>query len=458
MPSQSVAIRRMRDSALQHHQSGRWSEASRLCLEILTIDERHADSLHLLGVIALQTGKYPIAAQLIGQAISINPKDPAYYLNFGALLQKLGRVEQAVQCYQEALALKPQYLEVHNSLGHALQSLGRLDEADDQYERALALDPNFADARVNRALLQLLTGDFRSGWRNYEWRWRLLKPRSCAQPLWRGELLDGARILLYAEQGLGDCLQFLRYLPMVQAAGGTVVLEVPPSLHRIAAQLPGITLLTDAEDASGLLDWHCPLMSLPLVFDTALENIPTPLLLSIPEEARRVAAGRSWPDKGVKGVRVGLVWAGSPTHQKDRYRSMPLSQLEPLFRVAGVHLYSLQMGEAGAQLAKMSAEIVDLTPAIDDMADTAALIAHLDLVLCVDTSVAHLAASLGKPVWLMLPFAPDWRWLLNRNDSPWYPTMRLFRQATLGDWSSVVHEVRTALQQFVREQSGLRGI
>jgi hypothetical protein len=306
------------------------------------------------------------------------------------------------------------------------------------------------------AMLHLLRGDFARGWRGYEARHRHLDQprRSFLQPQWRGEPLHGDRILIHAEQGLGDVLHLLRYIPMVQAAGGTVLLELPKSLHRLAAELPGIAELLSPGDPLPSAAWHCPILSLPLAFQTTLETIPAPVsYLSVPAAARQAHSSRTWPSTG---LRVALVWAGNPDNTVDIYRSLAGSLLAPLCTVPGIHLYSLQMGEkrhpAGLDDAT-AAHITDLTATIEDMADTAALIEPLDLVIAVDTAVAHLAAALGKPVWLLLPLAPDWRWLLHRSDSPWYPTMRLFRQPAFGDWTSVITSVRSALCDLSQQRT-----
>jgi hypothetical protein len=242
---------------------------------------------------------------------------------------------------------------------------------------------------------------------------------------------------------LGDTLQFLRYVPMVQAAGGTVILDVQRSLLRLAAELPGIAALEATGDPLPPFEWHCPLMSLPAAFGTAIESIPAQVpYLRVPAEAKQSAESLEWP---IDGLRVGLVWSGNPLFPEDRLRSIPLSGFEPLLALNGVHFFSLQMGPAASQLAEVGAPAIDLQPAIGDMADTAALIEKLDLVITVDTAVAHLAGALGKPVWVLLPFAPDWRWLMEREDSPWYPTMRLFRQPKFGNWPSVLERVRGEL-------------
>jgi len=468
----------MLSEALAHHQAGRLPEAERLYREILAVDGGHPDGLHLLGVLAHQTGHHAAAVAMIQRAIAGQGREAMYYSHLGLALQALGRLEEAIAAYGQALALNPKFAEAHNNLGNAwkaqgeleeavcaydralalhpeyveahsnlglsLQMLGRFAEAGAHYELAVALDPNYAHARWNQALLQLLFGDFEAGLRNYEWRWQSgNKPRNLKQPQWRGKALNGARILLDVEQGIGDTLQFLRYLPMVQAAGGAVVVGVPAGLRRLAAQLPGLAYLGGSGEPMPEFAWQCPLMSLPLAFGTTLESIPARVpYLSVPAEALRKAEALGWP---ARGLRVGLVWAGNATHLGDRFRSIPLSLFEPLLALEGVHFFSLQLGPESGQVAKTRGAIVDLAPAIDDLADTGALMEQLDLVIAVDTAVVHLAGALGRPVWVMLPFAPDWRWLLGREDSPWYPSARLFRQPRFGDWEAVVERVRAAL-------------
>ncbi len=291
------------------------------------------------------------------------------------------------------------------------------------------------------------------GWRGYEVRRERKRnaPRKFDAPLWRGGDLNGTRILLHAEQGLGDSLQFLRYVPLVQASGGRVLLDVPLALRRLAGELPGLEALTATGEGLGSFEWQCPFMSLPLGFATVMDTIPAQVpYLRVPEEARQKAAVRNWPER----LRVGVVWSGNPRYSDDQARSVPLPLLAPLFGMEGMRWFSLQLGAAAEQLAGMQAEVVDLRDGIADMADTAALVERLDLVIAVDTAVAHLAGALGRPVWVLLPFAPDWRWLLEREDSPWYPSARLFRQPRPGDWGSVMERVGAELRKIAAEAGG----
>ena len=400
-----------------------------------------------LGIVRQSQYRFDEAAEHFRRAVDLDPDAAEFHSNLGSVLQLQGKLDEAIRCHERALALNPSYAEAHNNLGLALELQGRIEEAQTCFDAALALKPDFAKARLNKALLELLSGDLPSGLLHYESRWEITPPRGFHQPQWRGEPLHGATILLHAEQGLGDTIQLLRYVPLVQIAGGTVVLEVRESQTRLAAQIPGIATVISSGEPLPHFDWHCPLMSLPLAMGTTLKTIPAHVpYLSVPPEASRKASAMPWSEAG---LRVGIAWAGSPTHLRDWFRSINLSTLRPLLDLPGTTFYSLQKGPAATELAATENQIIDLGPHIEDMADTAAMIQRLDLVIGVDTSVVHLAGALGKPVWALLPLAPDWRWLRDREDSPWYPTMRLFRQPKLNDWPSVIHSVRIALTKFM---------
>jgi predicted O-linked N-acetylglucosamine transferase (SPINDLY family) len=422
---------------------GSLDEAVAQYKQALELHPKYAVACHNLGCALQAQRKWDEAATYYERGIALDPGRVEAHVNLDICLREQGRLEEAVACCERALALRPKDAEACNRLGFALQAQGRFGEALVEYKRATALRPAYDEAVWNRSLVELLLGDFAAGWANYERRWSAGgTPRNLTQPQWRGEPLGGARILLHAEQGLGDTVQFLRYVPMVQAAGGAVVLEVQAGLRRIAEHLPGVEVVV-AGDALPECAWQCPLMSLPLVFGTAVDTIPahTPYL-TVPAEALDRAAGLPWP---TAALRVGLVWAGNPEHRNDRSRSIALSLLEALFGIEGVQFFSLQMGVEAEQLAMIDGGVIDLRYEIGDMADTAALMTNLDLVIAVDTSVVHLAGALGRPTWLLLPFAPDWRWMLEREDSPWYPTMRLFRQTERDGWEPVVERLRAAL-------------
>jgi hypothetical protein len=332
--------------------------------------------------------------------------------------------------------------------------LGRLDEARASFDRAVGIRPDFAQARWNRAQAMLLAGDFAQGWREHEWRLKAHPElqRAFAQPLWLGEVpLDGKTILLHAEQGLGDTLQFCRYAPLVAARGGRVVLEVQKPLVDLMRDLPGVAAVVARGEPLPDFDLHCPLLSLPLAFGTRLDTIPAQMpYLGAPAER---AAG--WEARLTKRPRIGLVWSGNAGHKRDRARSIPLYALMPVFDLDAATFVSLQKEARAADAAvlKQTAKLIDVGAELETFADTAALIRQLDLVIAVDTSVAHLAGALGKPLWLLLPAAPDWRWLAGREDSPWYPTARLFRQTVTRAWGPVVARVRAALEEMIASRS-----
>jgi tetratricopeptide (TPR) repeat protein len=345
--------------------------------------------------------------------------------------------DKATAAAEKAIALKPSLAEAHLCLGAALANRGQFDRAIAVYRDAIRIRPEYPAAHLNLALALLVTGNLEQGWPEYEWRQRCaaaLAPRQFSQPAWNGENLDGKTILLHAEQGFGDAIHFIRYLPMVAKMGGKILLECQPPLIRLFQNFPGIERIIPAGQASGHFDLHCALPSLPLMFRTALDSIPAP----IPYLAADPHAVESWRtriDQSGKQLQIGLVWAGSSENRNDRNRSIPLAKFSPLANPDRLRFHGLQVAPPPAN---PGISVIDWSNHIKDFADTAALIANLDLIISVDTSVAHLAAAMGKKVWLLLPFPPDWRWLLDRTDSPWYPTIRLFRQHTPGDWDSVI--------------------
>ncbi len=351
-----------------------------------------------------------------------------------------------------AIALRRGYAEAYNNSGAALYLLKRYDEARANFDQALARDANYADAHWNKAQLTLLQGDFAQGWAEHEWRWKMSAVNHAApdfaQPLWRGDaVLAGKTILLHSEQGLGDTIQFCRYAPLIAARGARVILEVQKPLKRLLTGLPGVADIIVSGEPRPPFDFHCPLMSLPLAFGTRLETIP-PSCLPVPENVAAHLATRVEHDNR---RRIGLVWSGNANHKRDRDRSIPLRALLPLLEIDATFV-SLQkeVRASDAVILKERNDILDLSEGLGDFSDTAALISKLDLVITVDTSVAHLAGAMAKPVWLLLSDVPDWRWLLDRDDSPWYPTARLFRQDAACDWNAVVARVRDALIEFVQ--------
>jgi hypothetical protein len=416
-----------------------------------------AEAHNNLGVALRDMGKLEASAAAHERALELLPEFAEAHNNLGVVRRDQGRLEESEICFGRALALRPAYADAHSNMGNVYKSQGRLKEARASYERAIGLKPESIEAQWNRCLIDLMEGNYVDGWRGYEVRHRRRqnRPRSFPKPQWRGEPLDGARILLHAEQGLGDTLQFLRYVPMVQAAGGAVLLDVPLALRRLAAELPGLAGLTSTGEPLAPFAWQCPLMSLPLAFRTEVDSIPAHVpYLRVPADAAKAADTLQWPSAG---LRVGLVWSGNPKYSEDQFRSIPSPLIRTLLELKDIHFFSLQLGAAAAQLGAGTAMLTDLQSAIADMADTAALVSHLDLVITVDTSVAHLSGALAKPTWVLLPLAPDWRWLMGREDSPWYPTARLFRQPRVGDWSSVVERVRSELVALAGRNGGDEG-
>lgn len=383
-------------------------------------------------------------------ALALKPDAAEIHNNRGNALLDLNRPAEALVSFDRALTLKPEYAEALVNRANALRDLNRSSEAIASCDAALALDPDLAEAHWNKGLEQLLIGDFEQGFANYEWRWKRAgnTPRDFGAPQWRDEDVTDKTILLHAEQGFGDTIQFMRYVPLLAGRGAKIVLEVPDSLMPLIGTVDGVIATISRGQQHPPIDLHCPLMSLPLAFGTTLATIPA----SVPylrAPAERIEAWRARLPASGK-LRVGLVWSGKPTHRNDHNRSIAFAQLAPLLAVPNIDFVSLQRDVREADAAALlNAEAV-LRPDLDqaDFADTAAIIETLDLVIAVDTAVAHLTGALAKPLWPLLPFCPDWRWLLDRTDSPWYPGARLFRQPRIGDWDGAIANVAEALASF----------
>jgi len=411
--------------------------------------------LNKLGILLEQLKRPEEACDAFARALALAPDDAEMANNHGAMLRMANRLDEAAARFRRTIALNPQYAGAYSNLGSTVKDKGAFWEALPAFRRATRLDPGFAGAHWNESLVRLLLGDFVRGWQGYEWRWkhgRLPSPqRSFVQPRWDGSPLKGRRLLVYWEQGFGDVLQFVRYVPLLsqiadgKAGGQPVYLECQGALLSLLRSLPG-TIPVETGGPLPDFDVQIPLLSLPALFGTRLETVPSrvPYLTA---EAERTArwGGRL---EGLAGVKVGIVWAGSPTHGNDRNRSIGLAPFARLAAIPGVSLVSIQKGPTEGQAANPPGgfPLLNLSPDIRDFADTAAIMAGLDLVVCVDTSVAHLAGALGVPVWVLLPFAPDWRWMLDREDSPWYPTMRLFRQDRQGSWDDAIDRLEHALR------------
>ena len=550
------AIQKMFDDAMQAHRAGKLAEAEALYREVLDSNPRHADALHLLGMIAHNTRHLDEAARLIGEAIAIEPKAFAFHnslgnvlkdqgqdekavaeyqsalklnpdfadahYNLGTVLQKQGKAEDAAARYRQAIAANPKLAVAHNNLGAILKSMGKIDEAEASLKQAIAIAPNLAEAHyslgnilkdreqfdeaitayqraigsgakfadvynnlgillrnkgllpqslqlfeasitidpnnvaahMNRGMLHLLTGYFSQGWSDYEWRLRLPNFVEPNVPLWNNEDLNGKTILLRCEQGFGDNIQFIRYAKLVKNRGAAVWLACLKPLARLFTNVEGIDRIFAEGESLPPHDFQCHLLSLPWIFNTTEDTIPN----TIPYLAPPADLTAAWAEKlrTYKGAKIGLVWAGNSGHNDaaarsvDRRRSLSLEQLAPLAAKQSGYFFSLQKGAAASQAQNPppGMNIVDLMDDAKDFADTAALIANLDLVIGVDTAVVHVAGAVGKPVWVLSRFDGCWRWLTGRDDSPWYPTMRLFRQAQPDDWPPVIERVAAELNRL----------
>jgi tetratricopeptide (TPR) repeat protein len=448
-----------RGNALQGLQ--RFEEAVAACDRALTLQPDFAEAHSNRGNALHELGRFDEALAACDRAVVLRPDFAAAHCNRGNALQELARFDDAVAAYDRALVLQPDFADAHYNRGNALGALKRSEAALAGFARAVELRPDFADAHFNEALCRLVAGDLARGWEKYEWRWQTTQigdaKRVFDRPLWLDtQDIAGKTILLHAEQGMGDTIQFCRYVPLVAERGARVILEVPAPLHELMRSLGGGARIVTMGEALPDFDVHCPLLSLPLAFRTTLDTIParTPYLYAAADKAR------VWRDRfgSHDRPRVGLVWAGNPrkelpgAHRIDRRRSMAFDRLAPLFAITDSEFYSLQKGDAAvAQLrASPSRErVVDWTDDLHDFSDTAALIENLDLVIAVDTSVAHLAGALGKPFWLLNRDDTCWRWLRDRDDSPWYPTARQFRQDDGRDWDNVIARVQAALADYV---------
>lgn len=427
--------------------AGRWQEAAGAYRKTIALWPDNADAHANLGSVLQELGQLEGAENCFRQAIAREPGFAEAHTNLGNVMRELGQLEGAEACGRRAIALAPGFAEAHCNLGATLSRQGRMDEAIACTRHALVLQPDLASAHHNLALALLARGDMAEGWAEYEWRWRTPRMRGAqrvfVQPQWQGEAAPGRVLLIHAEQGFGDTLQFCRYAALAAARGLRVIMEAQEPLVRLLQGLPGVEQVIAQGATPQRFDLHIPMLSLPRVFDTEIETIP-----AAPSYLHADAAmATAWRERlaGSLGLRVGLVWAGSPYLAADRQRSLPPAQLAPLFAVPGVKFFSLQKSGPAAPA---DFPMCDFMPEMEDFSATAALIANLDLVISVDTAIAHLAAGLGRPVWLMNRFDSCWRWFANRQDSPWYPTMRIYRQIRPDDWDYVVTEIARDIQSF----------
>lgn len=430
-------------------------EAERCCRAALRLKPDFTQARSNLAVALHEQSKLGEALEEYRQVLAAAPHDAVAYSNLGALFQAQGKFDAAETQYRMALTKDPKTVEALNNLGFLLGVQGRFDESLDHFEKALELSPSFADAHVNRALLLLQAGNYLEGWKEYEWRWesRVIGGRSrWARPRWSKADITGRKVLLFSEQGVGDTFQFIRYAPLIARAGAEAVyVECQPEVKRLLEGVSGVTRVFAHGEQLPEFDLQAPLMSLPGIFGTTLETIPAEMpYLKAHEELVRAWRSRLDVEADKGKIKVGLVWAGSAGHANDRARSCPLAEFAPLSRSANGVFYSLQKGDAAQQASSPPSgmKLIDPAVALSDFSDTAALIMNLDLVISVDTAAAHLAGALGKPVWVLLPFPSDWRWLRQREDSPWYPSARLFRQKRAGDWAEVFMRVAESLADY----------
>ncbi len=410
-----------------------------------------AEAHGMLGNAYAAAGEWEQAVSAFGRVLAIIPNLAVGHFALGSALAQLGRTSDAITAFRGALRLN--YPPAHCNLGVALLLSGEFDAAADELAKAIAINPDDAVAHWNRALLLLLRGDWAAAWPEYEWRWRWnqfpSRPRNFRQPQWQGEEMAGRTILLHAEQGFGDTIQFIRYLPLVAARGPKIVVEIQPELLPLFRQLPGDQKWVCCGEVLPEFDRHCPLASLPGLFGTTPQTIPrqSPPLRA---DEQRIAFWRERMGPTSGKLRVGIAWAGRTTFNGDRTRSLQLEQLREVLAIGNIEFCSLQYGPPSQRIHDLGFDdrLIDLGSHFRDFADTAAVMSLCDLIITTDTSVPHLAGAMGRPVWVMLQYVPDWRWMLDREDSPWYPTARLMRQESAGNWDLVVARVVQSLSRL----------
>jgi Flp pilus assembly protein TadD len=413
------------------------------------IDPRYADGHNGLAAALTAAGRWMEAADHYRRALALDRNHVEALANLARLLRLGDRLDEAAALVRRATALRPGDAELWNNLGITCQERNESGAAIESFRHALALEPRHVSAHVNLGMALLAAGRFAEGSAEYEWRWRGYRGArlpALGAPLWDGKPIGGGTLLLWAEQGFGDTLQFVRYAPLLRRFAGRILLACPPPLVPLLRSVSGLDDVLPWDAALPAIDAHVPLLGLLHRLGTTLDTVPqaTPYLAAEPQRiaalAPLLAGGRP---------RIGLVWRGNPGHPNDARRSLPLPLLQPLLSLRGARFFSVQLGPAAADLAvpALAGRILDLSPAIGDFADTAAILDELDLLVTVDTAIAHLAGALGRPCWLLLPFSAEWRWLARREDSPWYPTLRLFRQERPGAWPPVIARLVEALAQ-----------
>jgi tetratricopeptide (TPR) repeat protein len=493
-----ATVAELYNQAVRCHQSGNLRQAEPLYRQVLAADPAHAAAHQMLGLLAYQAGHAQPGIALLRQAVALDPRNADCHFNLGLVFMQEADYVQAIDCFRRAHEINPQHAnaqkqladayshrgielwnkgqfaegveccrqsltidsnnaDAHHNLSITYTLMGQLPEALAHNEQATRIDPGHRPALFQRTMFRLLQGDLIGGWQEYEQRRFLTTrpPRLFDQPRWNGSSLAGKTILVHADQGLGSTIQFVRFLVLLQERGAAVLLECQSPLLRLLAGIPGAKQIFPHGASLPPFDMHAPLVSLPGILGTTLETIPA----NIPYLHAEAELAAYWrKELGPDGFKVAIAWQGSASHPDDRYRSISLAQFEPLARVPGVELVSLQKGPGSEQIKECAGrfpirDLGDRLDATGAFRDTAAILTTVDLVVTVDSAIAHLAGALGVPVWLVLSVTPDWRWLLNRTDSPWYPTMRLFRQSRFGDWDDVFERMAAALRAKVGEPS-----
>ena len=455
------ALDQDRENSLYHYNFGlilialeRTDEAIQSFQQAVRFSPDFSEAQFNLGLALKKQGQFDAAKLRFEKVVQLKPNDAEAYYNLGNILKAQAKLEDAEKKYYQVLKLKPYHPAAFNNLGLTLKEQGRIEAAIENYQQALKLKPDFAEAHWNLSLAHLLNGNFEAGWIEYEWRfkrgkWASKPQQANDQPIWDGSGFEGLRLLVRGEQGIGDNIQFIRYLTQVKSRGGTLIFETIPALHPILKDFPGIDELSSSgmnEHLMPQFDIYAPLLSLPRIFNTKLNTIPASVpYLKAPDGEVQFWRSRITAD----GLRVGIVWAGRPEHENNANRSCALKCFMPLTQMEGIHLFGLQKGDAAQEATHLppGMNFNNLGGELEDFSDTAGVIENLDLVISVDTAVAHLAGAMGKPVWVIVPHAPDWRWLMHREDSPWYPTMRLFRQKSRDDWAEVFQRLASELEK-----------
>lgn len=434
---------------------GKYDEAIESYTRAVRLRPDFAEAYNQLGVVLNIQGRGDEAIENYRRALRLDADYGEVYNNLGIVLKWRGQLDEAVANYRQALRLEPDFVEAYYNLANALRDLGRCDEAIENYKQAIRLKPDYTGAHWNLAHAYLLAGRFEEGWKGYT-RWRYADrnidyyPHRYDAPCWDGSEFVGKRLFVHYEQGFGDNIQFLRYLPMAKARGGMVIYEARRPMLGLLRGFAGIDVLIEAKTTRPQIDFdfYAPLLDMPQIFGTTLETIPAdvPYIYADPAKVQYWSAKLAGPE-----FKVGVIWAGRPTHGNDHNRSCRLERFAVLAGIEGVRLYGLQKGAGAEQVEEMSDKmgIMNIGAQFEDFADMAGAIENLDLVVSVDTAGLHLAGAMGKPIWALLPFAPDWRWMLHRQGSPWYPTMRLFRQKKWGWWEEVFQRVAEELRILV---------